>query len=145
MLDLSNDSQRKQWDFHRRDALQIGGLSALGLTSADLSQLRAEPVNDASTAKRRQNACVFLFLFGGPSQIDLWDMKPNASTEIRGDFQPVATKVPGIQICEHLPKLAQQMDKLCLLRSMQHRMNVHGPACSEVFTGRPYHSAPITD
>jgi len=145
MLDLSNDSQRKQRAFHRRDVLQIGGLSVLGLTSADLSQLRAAPVNDASTTKRRQNSCVFLFLFGGPSQIDLWDMKPNASSEIRGEFQPVATKVPGIQICEHLPKLAQQMDKVCLLRSLQHRMNVHGPACSEVFSGRPYHSAPITD
>lgn len=72
-------------------------------------------------------------------------MKPNASAEIRGEFQPVATRVPGIQICEHLPRLAQQMDKVCLLRSMQHRMNVHGPACSEVFSGRPYHSAPITD
>ena len=69
-----------------------------------LAKLRAEAANDASTAKKRQNSCVFLFLFGGPSQIDLWDMKPNASSEIRGEFQPVATKVPGIQICEHLPK-----------------------------------------
>jgi hypothetical protein len=72
-------------------------------------------------------------------------MKPQASAEIRGEFQSIATSVPGIQICEHLPRLAKQMDKLCLLRSMQHRMNVHGPACSEIFSGRPYHSAPITD
>jgi hypothetical protein len=95
--------------------------------------------------RKRANACVFLFLFGGPSQIDLWDMKPAAPVEIRGDFQLAATSVPGIQICEHLPRLAQQMDKLCLLRSMCHQMNVHGPACSEIFSGRPYFGAPITD
>ena len=134
----------------RREALRVGGLSALGLSSSQLSQLRAaaadnSDIDKSAAAKRRNNSCVFLFLFGGPSQIDLWDMKPNAAAEIRGEFQPTATKVPGIQICEHLPRLAQQMDKVCLLRSMQHQMNVHGPACSEVFSGRPYHSAPITD
>ena len=131
--------------FSRRQLLHVGGLSALGLTSAQLSRLRAGTEADAGATQRRKNSCVFLFLFGGPSQIDLWDMKPDASAEIRGEFQPVATKVPGIEICEHLPKLAQQMDKVCLVRSMQHKMNVHGPACSEVFSGRPYHSAPITD
>ena len=53
--------------------------------------------------------------------------------------------MPGIQICEHLPRLAAQMDKLCLLRSMKHRMPVHGPACSEMYTGRPYFGPPVTD
>lgn len=145
MLRYFRDGLRERERLTRRSLLQIGGLSALGLTSAQLAQLRATQTNDPGTIRRRQNACVFLFLFGGPSQIDLWDMKPAAAAEIRGEFQPVATRVPGIQICEHLPRLAQQMDKVCLLRSMQHKMNVHGPACSEVFSGRPYHSAPITD
>lgn len=145
MLSYLRDGLRERERLSRRSLLQIGGLSALGLTSTQLAKLRATQTNDPGTKRRRQNACVFLFLFGGPSQIDLWDMKPAASAEIRGEFQPVATKVPGIQICEHLPRLAQQMDKVCLLRSMQHKMNVHGPACSEVFSGRPYHSAPITD
>jgi hypothetical protein len=72
-------------------------------------------------------------------------MKPNAPPEIRGEFQSISTNVPGIQVCEHLPRLAQQMDKLCLVRSMSHRMNVHGPACSEVFTGREYFGPPTTD
>src|SRR5205823_10293664 len=81
----------------------------------------------------------------GPSHIDLWDMKPSAPAEIRGEFQPAATRVPGIQLCEHLPQLAAQMDKLCLLRSMAHHMPVHGPACSEMFTGRPYFGPPVTD
>ena len=92
---------------------------------------------DASGARRRHHSCVFVFLFGGPSHIDLWDMKPQAPAEIRGEFKPVGDQgVPGIQICEHLPLLAEQMDKLCLLRSMKHRMPVHGPACSEMYTGR---------
>ena len=94
----------------RREALRVGGLSALGLSSSQLSQLRAaaadnSDIDKSAAAKRRNNSCVFLFLFGGPSQIDLWDMKPNAAAEIRGEFQPTATKVPGIQICEHLPRL----------------------------------------
>jgi hypothetical protein len=126
----------------RRRALEIGSLSLLGLSTAQLTSLQA--ASDGLNRKRA-NSCVFLFLFGGPSQIDLWDMKPSAPVEIRGDFQGAATKVPGIQICEHLPRLAQQMDKLCLLRSMCHQMNVHGPACSEIFSGRPYFAAPITD
>jgi hypothetical protein len=88
---------------------------------------------------------VFIFLFGGPSHIDLWDMKPAAPLEIRGDFQPIATRVPGIQLCEHLPLLAQQMDKFCLLRSMTHKMPVHGPACSEMYSGREYFGPPVTD
>lgn len=117
----------------------------LGLTSAELDRLRAQDVSDSATAQHRRNSCIFIFLFGGPSQIDLWDMKPQAPADQRGEFQPVSTATPGIQICEHLPLLAQQMDKFCLLRSMTHRMNVHGPACSEMFTGREYPFPPITD
>jgi hypothetical protein len=72
-------------------------------------------------------------------------MKPRAPREVRGEFEPIATSVPGIQICEHLPRLATQLQHLCLVRSMTHRMNVHGPACSEVFTGREYQGPPVTD
>ena len=129
----------------RRELLRIGGLSWMGLSSLELDALRASMVASEPTSPRRHTSCVFLFLFGGPSQIDLWDMKPEAPAEIRGEFQPKSTCVPGIQICEHLPRMAAQMDKLCLLRSMTHNMNVHGPACSEVFTGREYYAAPTTD
>lgn len=103
------------------------------------------PTTSSAAARRRRNRCVFLFLFGGPSHIDLWDMKPSAPEQIRGAFRPVATSVPGVRVCEHLPRLARVMDKVCLLRSMTHRMNVHGPACSEVFSGRPYFGPPTTD
>ncbi len=127
---------------HRRELLHVGGLSLLGLTAGGLESLRAE---SQSSERPRAKSCVFLFLFGGPSQIDLWDMKPKAPVEVRGEFQSIATSVPGIQVCEHLPRFAAQMDKMCLLRSMTHRMNVHGPACSEVFSGRDYQGPPVTD
>jgi hypothetical protein len=129
----------------RREWLYAGSLSVLGLSLPDLVHLRALAGSTPATVKRRRNACVFLFLFGGPSHIDLWDMKPDAPDAVRGEFRPARTKVPGIQVCEHLPRLAQVMDRVCLLRSMTHRMNVHGPACSEVFSGREYFSAPTTD
>jgi hypothetical protein len=134
------------WDgLTRRELLQVGGLSLLGLTASDLARLRARSAPTPDAARRRRHACVFLFLFGGPSHIDLWDQKPDAPAEIRGDFHPSATRVPGIRICEHLPHLARVMDRVCLLRSMTHRMNVHGPACSEIFSGRPFHAPPTTD
>ncbi len=142
---IADDTSPATRRFSRREILRAGGLSLLGLSSARLARLRAQATDNPDLASRRNNSCIFLFLFGGPSQIDLWDMKPKASREIRGDFQPIATSVPGIQICEHLPRMAAQMDKLCLLRSMTHRMNVHGPACSEIFTGREYFQAPTTD
>ena len=129
----------------RREILRAGALSALGMTSLDLSRLRAATSADAPAAKHRANSCVFVFLFGGPSHIDLWDMKPKAPLEIRGEFRPIDTAVPGIQLCEHLPRLAQHMDKFCLVRSMTHQMPVHGPACSEMYSGRPYFGPPTTD
>src|SRR5487761_1140005 len=130
---------------NRRELLRIGGLSALGLGVSELNRLRSFAESDSALAQRRHHACVFLFLFGGPSHIDLWDMKPLAPAEIRGEFKPVATQTPGIHICEYLPMVAGQLDKICLLRSMTHRMNVHGPACSEVFSGREYFGPPTTD
>jgi Protein of unknown function (DUF1501) len=136
---------RRHNKLDRRELLHVGGLSLLGLNSIDLAQLRADSPSSSSASQHRDNSCVFIFLFGGPSHIDLWDMKPDAPVEVRGEFNPIATNVPGIQLCEHLPKLAGQMDKFALLRSMTHHMPVHGPACSEMFTGREYFAPPTTD
>jgi len=132
--------RRNEDSVNRREWLRIGGLSLLGLSSAGLEQLRAEGPHP-----QRAKSCIFIFLFGGPSHIDLWDMKPDAPVEVRGEFKPVSTNVPGIHLCEHLPKLARQMDKFTLLRSMTHHMPVHGPACSEMYTGREYFGPPTTD
>ncbi|MFO0889033.1 MAG: DUF1501 domain-containing protein [Isosphaeraceae bacterium] len=131
--------------FSRRAILCAGGLSALGLAGPELVRLRAATTAGGGESRHRGNSCVFIFLFGGPSHIDLWDMKPKAPLEIRGEFRPVDTSVPGIQICEHLPMLAATMDRVCLVRSMTHQMPVHGPACSELYSGRPYFGAPVTD
>src|SRR5690606_2999890 len=101
----------------RRRFVEVGLLSWLGLDALALAALRRQSAADETAwgERQRRNACVFVFLFGGPSHIDLWDMKPGAPREIRGEFAPVSTCVPGVQICEHLPALAAQMDKLCLV------------------------------
>ena len=104
---LGDGPQSRRSSPTRREILRIGGLTALGLSSLDLDRLRAQAELGPPAAKYRQNSCVFIFLFGGPSHIDLWDMKPEAPAEIRGEFRPIATAVPGIQLCEHLPLLAR--------------------------------------
>src|SRR2546423_14392545 len=83
----------------RREWLQLGGLGLFGLTMS--SALRAD------SGARRPKSIVLLLLHGGPSQLDIWDMKPSVPREIRGDFKPIATSVPGIHITEHLPRLAK--------------------------------------
>lgn len=129
----------------RRHCLAVGSLGLLGINALDLARLRATAANRSASERRKSNSCVFIFLFGGPSHIDLWDMKPDAPLQIRGEFHPTKTRVPGMHLCEHLPLLGRQTDKLCLLRSMTHRMPVHGPACSEIYSGRPYFGPPVTD
>ena len=121
--------------FSRRRCLQVGAAGMLGLNVAELSQLQALSAPNNAAANRRAHSCVFIFLFGGPSHIDLWDMKPDAPVEVRGDFRPVATNVPGVDLCEHLPLLAQQMDKICLLRRSDERRV--GKECRSRWS--PYH------
>lgn len=82
-------------------------------------------------------ACIVVFYYGGPSHLDTFDMKPSGPAEIRGEFQPRSTTVPGLMICEHLPLLARQMEHLCLIRSMHHGNRLHDSASTEVLTGRP--------
>src|SRR4051794_2181858 len=100
MFSLFGPPLRTATGLTRREVLRAGGLALLGLGAADLARLRASPAAGGA-ARPRGNACVFLFLFGGPSHIDLWDMKPEAVPEVRGAFRPVATRVPGIHVCEH--------------------------------------------
>lgn len=100
----------------RRDVLRVGALGMAGLSLADVLRLRAAA--DTSAAARHKSV-ILIWQRGGPSHIDSFDMKPAAPAEIRGEFQPIATKVPGIQICEHLPKLAGMMDKLAIVRGIK--------------------------
>src|SRR5437899_2738167 len=128
--------------FTRRDLLQAGGLSALGLFLPQLTG-RAEATS-ADSNFGRTKACVVIYLFGGPSQIDTFDLKPDAPVEFRGEFRPIATNVPGVCICEHLPKLARQADKYCLIRSMNHPHPRHGWGLYYMLTGRR-HNRPDLD
>jgi hypothetical protein len=121
----------------RRELIRLGAIGGLSLAGRGLSAVTGE--------RGQQRSVVFIFLFGGPSQLDMWDMKPMAPAEIRGQFQPISTSAAGVQICQHLPLLAGQMHRVCLVRSMNHRMPVHGPACSELYSGRPYPLPPVTD
>lgn len=134
----------------RREVLRAGALSLAGL---DLpmwfqanSAARAEAQSVAG-AKPRAKACIFLFMWGGPAQQDTWDVKPNAPVEYRGEFQPIATKLPGFQICEHLPQLAQRADQLAIIRSMTHGDVDHTTATHFPLTGRgvPRRGAPLPE
>src|SRR5262249_963690 len=96
----------------RREWLQLGGLGLFGLTLPALLSAQA-------TANKTKSVVLFI-LHGGPSQLDIWDMKPAAPPEIRGEFKPMPTSVPGIQITEHLPRLAKLAGRFTIVRSMTH-------------------------
>jgi uncharacterized protein (DUF1501 family) len=116
----------------RRDFLRLGvaGLFGAGLTLPTL--LAAEA---AAGKKARRVSLIYLFLHGGLSTIDTWDLKPDAPAEFRGDFKPIATNVNGIQIGEHMTRTAKQMDRFSLVRSFRHPDSNHGPADHYMFTG----------
>ena len=124
----------------RRDWLEIGGASLLGLTWAEW--LRAEAPRPSR--RQRARACVVIFLWGGPGQQDLWDLKPAAPAEVRGEYRPIATSVPGTHISERLPYLARQADKYTIVRSLTHQDFEHGSAAYTALTGHP-HPAPGTN
>jgi hypothetical protein len=122
----------------RRDWLQLGGLGILGLSLPGL--LRAEDARRHAPTRGKEagraKACILLYLAGGPSQPDMWDMKPTAPVEVRGEFKPIATTVPGIQMCEHLPRIARQAHHVCLIRSAHHNVGyAHCAASYFVLTG----------
>src|SRR5262249_22786158 len=117
--------------FHRRDFLRAGSAGLLGLGLADLLRLEAQ----AGTTKRRANGVILLWLAGGPATIDIWDLKPDAPEEVRGDFRPAATAAPGVQICEHLPRTAKLVDRCSLVRSLHHSIPEHGVATRYLTTG----------
>jgi len=116
----------------RREWLGLGSLGWLGLS---LPRLRGG--EGASRRTPAARSCVLLLLHGGPSQLDIWDMKPAAPAEVRGAFRPIATNVPGLQITEHLPRLAQMAQRFTIVRSMTHTALFHNAATYFVTTGQP--------
>lgn len=122
----------------RRAVLQIGSAGIMGLTLPNLLRLEAQAraTEGAKTLDRRKATAVILVRQGGgPPTIDMWDLKPNAPDTIRGEFKPISTNVEGVQISEHLPKMAKVMDKVTLVRSLTHPVAEHGFASSWMFSG----------
>lgn len=97
----------------RRDFLTVGGMALGGLALPDLLRAESEP-----GASRSHKAIINIFLPGGPPHLDMWDLKPDAPAEIRGEFEPIKTNVPGIEICELFPRIAAMMDKFAIIRSI---------------------------
>jgi hypothetical protein len=129
---LRSDCER----FYRRDFLTVGAAGLLGLTLPDLLRLEAKA---APSRRRRARArsVILVWLGGGPATIDMWDMKPEAPEYIRGEFRAVPTRAAGVQICEHMPKLAEVMDRCTLVRSLHHSIPAHGPGSVYMATGHP--------
>lgn len=125
----------------RRTALQAGSIGLLGLGMNHVDAIRAEsasasPGNEASGFEARGKACIYIFLSGGLAQHESFDMKPHAPDTIRGEFSPIATQTGGIQICEHLPMLAQRSDRWAIVRSLTHKSNDHSLGHHIMLTGR---------
>jgi hypothetical protein len=124
----------------RREFLRVGGLGLAGLTLPALLRSQAA----AAPARRPRVKCVIqLFMWGGPSQHETFDLKPDAPEGIRGLFKPIATRVTGIRVCEHLPLLANMADRYAILRSVTHTGVNHGTSAYHMLTGH-IHATPGT-
>ncbi len=121
----------------RRAILKIGSAGIMGLTLPNLLRLeaQAQETDGSHLNKRKATAVILVNQPGGPPTIDMWDLKPDAPANIRGDFQPISTNVAGIQIGEHLPKMAKTIDKVTLVRSLTHPIAAHGAADLWMTTG----------
>ena len=117
----------------RRSVLSAGSLGLLGLGLPGLWSGSARASGDVSLGRAKR--CIFLFMWGGPSQLDTFDMKPEAPLEVRGSFQSIATPVPGLQICEHFQHLAPLMDRVAVVRSLTHDDPAHLSSAHTVLTG----------
>jgi hypothetical protein len=132
MLSFFGPSRECRTGVTRRDVLRVGALSLAGLTLADVLRSRAHASSDA----KRNEAVIMIWMRGGPSHIDSYDMKPDAPAEVRGEFKSISTNVPGIRVCEYMPKHAQMMDKLAVIRGIKSNdLGDHTP--HYILTGSP--------
>lgn len=133
MLSILGNPQRVCQGWTRREMLKAGaGLLGVGLPQV----LAAQQFPSALPA--RAKSVLFLYIYGGPSQLETFDLKPDAPSTIRGPFKPTPSRTPGLLVSEHLPKMAAMSDKFCVVRTMTHTHNNHH-ACHWIQTGRPWH------
>lgn len=131
-MTMSIDHPR-QPGLSRRDLLHVGASGLLGLGLPALLAARERP--SSAAAQKPAKSVILIFLTGAPSHLDMFDLKPEAPAEVRGEFKPIATAVPGVQICEHLPMLAARADRWAVVRSMTHGLPSHEHATHMVLTG----------
>src|SRR5487761_76579 len=129
----------------RREVLRIGGLGFTGLIWTDWLRARAAAAGQAAGARSGSQAtfgkaksCILIFNYGGPSHIYSFDLKPQPPVEIRGEFQPIASRVAGTALCEHLPRLAAMADRYALIRSVNHEDNDHAVGAYLALTAHPH-------
>jgi hypothetical protein len=128
----------------RREMLQAGALGFFGLGLSDflrLADLQAAPSSPSPKSFGRARSCILLHLYGSPSQLETFDMKPDAPPEIRGELKPIRSSLPGLDVCELLPNLAKVMDRCTVVRSMTHPYPIHGVAYT--LTGVPHIDIPM--
>jgi hypothetical protein len=133
MLDIVGGNYRTCDGVSRRSFLRVGFLGLAGLSLADHLRLRAE--SERAGKATRDTAVILLWLGGGPSHLDMYDLKPDAPTEFRGEFKPIRTNVPGIEVGEHLPLQAKVMDRMAVVRSAYHTNAGHGMGSHWMLTG----------
>jgi uncharacterized protein (DUF1501 family) len=129
MLSIFGSRKRLCDGLTRREVLQAGGVSLLGLGAVDL--VRAASASNVSPSVRNEAPAkniILLFLYGAASQLETFDPKPDASEDIRGPFGTIATRLPGVRICELLPRTASMLDRIAIVRSMSHSYPIHGVA-----------------
>lgn len=135
MLTIKGAVRRTCDGYCRREILQAGGAGLLGLSLPKL--LAAE--SQLGDSRPKAKSVIFLLLFGGPSQLETFDLKPEAPEKIRGPFRPIACRTPGLMIGEHLPRTAEVSDKYCVIRTMTHDFNDHSGGGHYLQTGRRWH------
>lgn len=141
MLSIFARTLRPNGAATRREALRVGGLGFTGLAWPDWLRSRAAagstrpPRATTGGSFGKARACIVVYNYGGPSHLDTFDLKPDAPREIRGEFKPIATSVPGISVCEHLPRLARMANRYAVIRSVTHRDNDHAIGAYLALTG----------
>jgi hypothetical protein len=131
MLHLCGPGTRLCDGVTRREFLRVGGLGLAGFTLPALLRARAA----AAAPRPKAQSVIQLFMWGGPSQLETFDLKPQAPDGIRGEFKPNATRTPGVRICEHLPRLAAATDRYAIVRSLTHTGTNHGTSAYHMLTG----------
>jgi hypothetical protein len=148
MLTIQHRLRQEGRPLLRRDFLRLGTLGGMGISLPTVLRAGVTPAATDGSARDqtfgRAKRCILVFLNGGPSQLDTWDMKPDAPAEVRGELKPIATNVPGIHASELLPLMAQQVDKFKIVRSVTHPCSVHTTGVYTMLTGT-IHPTPNVD